>query len=150
MKIKNSDHSASVQIQISLIAENIPQTGDTLVHVTAVGSDGKPLKHYESFQCAISRERGFGSRSAVLQQWLADHISELSTLAHKEAKAKEARRLAGIEKRRGPQKTLAERIEQSKNDGTLWKRNRGGTEAQKKWDDDHGIERPAGFYKTFR
>ena len=146
MKIKNSDHSASVQIQISLITENVPQTGDTVVHVTAVGSDGKPLKHYESFQCAVTRERG----SAVLQQWFADHISELSTLAHAEAKAKEARRLAGIEKRRGPQKTLAERIEQSKNDGTYWKRNREGTEAQKKWDDDHGIERPAGFYKTFR
>jgi len=141
MKIKNSDYSASVQIQISLITENIPQTGDTLVHVTAVGSDGKPLKHYESFQCAISRERGFGSRSAVLQQWFADHISELSTLAHKEAKAKEARRLAGIEKRRGPRKTLAESIEQSKNNGTYWRRNAGGKAEQSKWDAEHGIER---------
>ena len=67
-----------------------------------------------------------------------------------DAQAKEARRLAGIEKRRGPQKTLVERILQSKNAGTYWRRNREGTEAQKQWDDDHGIERPAGFYKTFR
>lgn len=145
MKIKNSDHSASVQIQISLITENIPQTGGTVVHVTAVGSDGKPLKHYESFLCAIDR-----GGSAVLQQWIADHICELNTLAHAEAKAKEARRLAGIEKRRGPQKTLVERILQSKNDGTYWKRNREGTELQKQWDDEQGIKRPAGFYKTFR
>jgi hypothetical protein len=141
MKIKNSDHSASVQIQISLITENIPQTGDTVVHVTAVGSDGKPLKHYESFLCAINR-----GGSAVLQQWFADHISELSTLAHKEAKAKEARRLAGIEKRRGPRKTLAESIEQSKNDGTYWRRNREGKAEQSKWDAEHGIERKCGFY----
>jgi hypothetical protein len=67
-----------------------------------------------------------------------------------QAKAKEARRLAGIEKRRGPQKTLVERILQSKNDGTYWKRNREGTELQKQWDDEQGIKRPAGFYKTFR
>ena len=117
MKIKNSNYSASVQIQISLITENIPQTGDTVVHVTAVGSDGKQLKHYESFLCAINR-----GGSAVLQQLFADHISELSTLAHKEAKAKEARRLAGIEKRRGPQKTLEERIEQSKIFSPEWRR----------------------------
>ena len=136
MKIKNSDHSASVQIQISLIAENIPQTGGTVVHVTALGSDGKPLKHYESFLCAINR-----GGSAVLQQWLADHICELNTLAHAEAKSKEARRLAGIEKRRGPRKTLDERIEQSKKDGTYWRRNREGKAEQLKWDAEHGIER---------
>ena len=136
MKIKNSDHSASVQIQISLITENIPQTGDTVVHVTAVGSDGKPLKHYESFLCAINR-----GGSAVLQQWLADHICELNTLAHAEAKSKEARRLAGIAKRRGPRKTLDERIEHSKNDGTYWRRNAAGKAEQFKWDAEHGIER---------
>ena len=118
MKIKNSDYSASVQIQISLITENIPQTGDTLVHVAVVGSDGKPLKHYDGFHCGITRKRG----SAILQQWFADHISELPKLARQEAKAKEARRLAGIEKRRGPRKTLDQRIQQSKNFSPEWRR----------------------------
>ena len=118
MKIKNSDYSASVQIQISLITENIPQTGDTLVHVAVVSSDGKPLKHYDGFHCGITRKRG----SAILQQWFADHISELPKLARQEAKAKEARRLAGIEKRRGPRKTLDQRIQQSKNFSPEWRR----------------------------
>lgn len=58
-----------------------------------------------------------------------------------QAKAKEARRLAGIEKRRGPQKTLEERIEQRKNDGTYWRRNAAGKAEQFKWDAEHGIER---------
>ena len=39
-----------------------------------------------------------------------------------QAKAKEARRLAGIEKRRGPQKTLDQRIQQSKNFSPEWRR----------------------------
>ena len=39
-----------------------------------------------------------------------------------QAKAKEARRLAGIEKRRGPRKTLDQRIQQSKIFSPEWRR----------------------------
>ena len=39
-----------------------------------------------------------------------------------DAQAKEARRLAGIEKRRGPRKTLDQRIQQSKNFSPEWRR----------------------------
>jgi hypothetical protein len=58
-----------------------------------------------------------------------------------DAQAVDSRRLAGIEKRRGPRKTLAESIEQSKNNGTYWRRNAAGKAEQSKWDAEHGIER---------
>jgi hypothetical protein len=65
-----------------------------------------------------------------------------------QAEAKEMRRLEGIEKRKGKQLTLKERIKKGHEDGTSFKRNEEGQDAQRKWDKLHGVIRPTGFYET--
>jgi len=65
-----------------------------------------------------------------------------------QAEAKEMRRLEGIKKRQRPQMNLSESIYQMNLEGKGFRRTPEGQAAQRKWDEEHGIERPEGFYET--
>lgn len=58
------------------------------------------------------------------------------------------RRLEGIKKRQRPQMSLSESIYQNNLEGKGFRRTPEGQAAQRKWDEEHGIERPEGFYIT--
>jgi len=78
----------------------------------------------------------------------SEFITRLQYMKIEQAEAKEMRRLEGIEKRKGPQKTLAESIHQNHLDGNRFRRNPEGQKAQKEWDDENEIIRPKNFYET--
>jgi len=78
----------------------------------------------------------------------SDFITRLQYVKIEQAEAKEMRRLEGIEKRKGKQLTLKERIKKSHEDGTSFRRTPEGQKAQREWDRLHGVIRPTGFYET--
>ena len=78
----------------------------------------------------------------------SDFITRLQYMKIEQAEAKEMRRLEGIKKRQRPQMSLSESIYQSNLEGKGFRRTPEGQAAQRKWDEEHGIERPEGFYIT--
>ena len=78
----------------------------------------------------------------------SDFITRLQYVKIEQAEAKEMRRLEGIEKRKGPQKTLAESIHQRHLEGNGFRRTPEGQAAQRAWDEENGVDRPEGFYET--
>ena len=75
----------------------------------------------------------------------SEFITRLQYLCIDEAEAKEMRRLAGIEKRKGPvseKEPLCRRTA-----GLQYRRTREGMAAQKEFDEENGIDRPEGFYE---
>jgi len=78
----------------------------------------------------------------------SDFITRLQYMKIEQAEAKEMRRLEGIEKRKGKQLTLKERIKKGHEDGTSFRRTPEGQKAQREWDRLHGVIRPTGFYET--
>jgi len=78
----------------------------------------------------------------------SDFITRLQYVKIEQAEAKEMRRLEGIDKRKGKQLTLKERIKKGHEDGTSFRRTPEGQKAQREWDRLHGVIRPTGFYET--
>ena len=77
-----------------------------------------------------------------------EFITRLQYMKIEQAEAKEMRRKEGIEKRKRPQMDLHESIRQRHLEGRGFRRTPEGQAAQRKWDEEHGIERPEGFYET--
>jgi len=81
----------------------------------------------------------------------SDFITRLKYHKLDQAAAKEVRRLAGIEKRKGKHKSLDEIIKiQMKDIGDYWRRSIEGMKEQKQYDRENNIKRPKGFYDTKR
>ncbi len=75
----------------------------------------------------------------------SEFITRIQYLCMDEAEAKEVRRLAGIEKRKGP---VSEReVVCTRVAGLQYRRTREGMAAQKEFDQENGIDRPKGFYE---
>jgi len=78
----------------------------------------------------------------------SEFITRLQYMKIEQAEAKEMRRLEGIKKRQRPQMSLSESIYQNNLEGKGFRRTPEGQAAQRKWDEEHGVERPEGFYIT--